>query len=152
MRAVIQRVKWAKVTVEGAIIGEIQTGIMTLLGIGAGDTLETAKKILTKINALRIFTDEAGKMNLSLSQVGGAHLIISQFTLYGDTSSGNRPSFIKAKKPEAAERLYLEAVAFARTLGTPVETGPFQADMKVELLNDGPVTLIIESEAHRELS
>lgn len=149
MRAVIQRVKWAKVTVEGAIIGEIEHGIMTLLGIGAGDTLDHAKKILTKINQLRIFEDEQGKMNLSLSQVGGSHLIISQFTLYGDTSAGNRPSFIRAEKPEVAEKLYLDAVEFARTLGTPIQTGKFQADMKVELLNDGPVTLMIDSEAQR---
>lgn len=151
MRAVIQRVKWAKVTVNSKVIGEIGPGIMTLLGIGSGDTLDHAKKILIKIQNLRIFEDENGKMNLSLTQIKGSHLLISQFTLYGDCSSGNRPSFIQAEKPEAAKKLYEEAVSFARTLDSPLATGEFQADMKVELLNDGPVTLIIDSEAQREL-
>lgn len=145
MRAVIQRVKWAKVTVNGKVISQINSGIMTLLGIGTGDTLEHAKKILTKIHQLRIFEDDAGKMNLSLSQAGGSHLLISQFTLYADTSSGNRPSFIRSEKPEVAKKLFQESVEFARSLGAPVQTGEFQTDMKVELLNDGPVTFVLEN-------
>jgi len=144
MRAVVQRVKWAKVNVEGKTIGQIEKGFLTLLGFKEGDTLDQAQKLLQKITALRIFEDEAGKMNLSLAQVGGAHLLVSQFTLYGDCSKGNRPSFIEAAKPDAARALYEQTVNYAKTLGIPVQTGEFQADMKIELLNDGPVTLILE--------
>lgn len=148
MRAVIQRVKWAKVEVAGKLVGEIGPGLLTLLGVAPTDTDRELDWMIQKIAKLRIFEDEAGKMNLSLldnvSQ-GYAQLIVSQFTLLGDISQGNRPSFMGAARPEIAEPLYEKAILKSRALGIKTERGRFGADMKVSLLNDGPVTLVIES-------
>ncbi len=144
MRALIQRVSSATVRVDGKIIGQIGPGILTLLGVGAGDTESHAEKMIQKILKLRIFEDDAGKMNLSLQDKKYDHLIVSQFTLYGDTSKGNRPSFIEAARPEQASALYEKAVEISRREGVKTETGQFQADMKIELTNDGPVTLWLE--------
>lgn len=145
MRAILQRVKSAQVSVEGIIVGKIGPGILTLLGIAPTDTERELEWILGKISRLRIFEDAQGKMNLSLLDVKGSHLIVSQFTLYGDASKGNRPSFIDAARPEIAEPLYLRALEISRGLGLVTEGGKFQADMEVSLVNDGPVTLILES-------
>lgn len=144
MRALIQRVRSAKVVVDGSVVGEIGPGILTLLGVGANDTDADAERIVSKILKLRIFEDDAGKMNLSLLDRGYSHLIVSQFTLYGDTSKGNRPSFVDAGKPELANRLYEKALAFSRAQGVKTEGGKFQAHMEVSLLNDGPVTFWLE--------
>lgn len=145
MRAVIQRVKSAEVAVEGEITGRIGEGILTLLGIGQGDTAQQVDKVIQKIAKLRIFADERGKMNLSLQDVKGGHLIVSQFTLYGDTSKGNRPGFGAAAAPAVAESLYERAIAISRSLGIETASGRFGADMKLSLLNDGPVTFIVEA-------
>lgn len=144
MKAVIQRVQSASVTVDGKMISSIEKGFLTLLGVAKGDTEEQLQKLITKIVALRIFPDENGKMNLSLKDIGGSHLIVSQFTLLGDASKGNRPSFIGAESPDIAEKLYEKALALSAAQGIPTFGGQFGADMKVQLLNDGPVTMIIE--------
>lgn len=145
MRAVIQRVLSAQVDVEGKTVGRIERGILTLLGIRQGDTEKELEWLLGKIARLRVFEDEQGKMNRSLQDVGGSHLIVSQFTLYGDAAKGNRPSFVDAARPEAARPLYERAIELSRALGLNTEGGQFQADMKVTLVNDGPVTLVLES-------
>jgi D-tyrosyl-tRNA(Tyr) deacylase len=146
VRAVIQRVTRASVTVEGRVAGEIGAGLLVLLGVSRTDNPETAAYLAEKIVNLRIFSDEAGKMNLSLLDVGGSALLVSQFTLYGDTRGGRRPSYIQAAPPEQAGLLYEEFVRSIRSLGVPVETGVFQAHMQVELVNDGPVTILLDSE------
>lgn len=145
MKAVIQRVKFTKVEVDGKVVGEIGHGIFTLLGVGHSDTREQVDALIAKILKLRIFEDEAGKMNLSLQDRGYEHLIVSQFTLYADTKKGNRPSFIEAAKPEIAEPLYQYALEVSRSAGVKTAGGVFGADMKIALLNDGPVTLVLES-------
>lgn len=144
MKIVVQRVSKAQVEVEGKIVGKIEKGFLVLLGVTHGDTKEQADYIVKKLCNLRIFTDENGKMNLSLKDVGGELLIVSQFTLYADTSSGNRPSFINAAKPEEANELYEYVCKECEKKGIKVEKGIFGAHMKVSLLNDGPVTIIIE--------
>jgi D-tyrosyl-tRNA(Tyr) deacylase len=146
LRAVIQRVTRASVTVDGRVAGEIGAGLLILLGVCRMDNPESASYLAEKIANLRIFSDEAGKMNLSVLDAGGAALVVSQFTLYGDTRGGRRPSFIHAAPPDEANRLYQEFVRSLRALGVTVETGVFQADMQVELVNDGPVTILLDSE------
>jgi D-aminoacyl-tRNA deacylase len=146
VRAVIQRVTRASVTVEARVAGEIGPGVLVLLGVNRTDNAESAAYLAEKIAHLRIFSDEAGKMNLSLLDVGGSALLVSQFTLYGDTRGGRRPSYIQAAPPEQASRLYEEFVRSIRALGVPVQTGVFQAHMQVELVNDGPVTILLDSE------
>jgi D-aminoacyl-tRNA deacylase len=146
VRAVIQRVTRASVTVDARVAGEIGAGLLVLLGVSRTDNPESAAYLAGKIANLRIFSDEAGKMNLSLLDIGGSALVVSQFTLYGDTQGGRRPSYIQAATPEEAGRLYEEFVRSMRSLGVPVETGVFQAHMQVELVNDGPVTILIDSE------
>lgn len=145
MRAVIQRVSEASVIVDGRIVGEIQRGFMVLLGVAESDTQEDVIWIAGKVAGLRVFEDAAGKMNLALADVGGAVLLVSQFTLYGDCRKGRRPSFIEAARPEKAKSLYQSVVAELKGLGVPVETGTFQAHMDVRLVNDGPVTLLLDS-------
>lgn len=149
MKTVIQRVSHAEVVIEGTTHGAIQKGFMILVGIQDSDTEETVRKMGDKISKLRIFTDEQDKMNLNLSQVGGSILSISQFTLYADCRKGNRPSFSGAGKPEHAKKLYLYFNEYMRFLGFHVEEGIFGADMKVTLLNDGPVTILLDSEDFR---
>jgi len=146
MRAVLQRVSHARVLVEGRVTGEIAAGLVILLGVGQGDTTEAAAYLAEKTAHLRIFDDDQGKMNRSLLDVGGAALVVSQFTLYGDARGQRRPSFIRAAPPEEGKRLYEEFVRALRALGVRVETGVFQARMSVELSNDGPVTLLLDSE------
>jgi D-aminoacyl-tRNA deacylase len=146
LRAIIQRVTRARVAVASRVAGEIQTGVLVLLGVGRADTSESAEYLAEKIANLRIFADEAGKMNRSLVEIGGSALVVSQFTLYGDTRGGRRPSYIQAASPEEANRLYEEFVRCLRSFGVPVETGVFQAHMEVELVNDGPVTILLDSE------
>jgi len=145
MRAVVQRVATAKVEVDGRVVGEIAAGLMVLLGVAKGDSEAGAEFLAEKIVGLRIFSDEAGKMNLSLIDTGGALLAVSQFTLYGDCRKGRRPGFDAAAPAELARGLYEHFVAAVRAKGVRVETGVFQADMQVSLVNDGPVTLIVES-------
>ena len=146
MKTVIQRVTEASVTIEGIVHGKIGTGFLLLVGISDEDTSATVRKMADKIAKLRIFEDDAGKMNLSLSQVGGEILSISQFTLYADCRHGNRPSFTRAGSPEAANKLYEHAVETLRnTYGVRVQTGSFGADMKVRLCNDGPFTVLLDS-------
>ena len=146
MRAVVQRVTRAQVTVDDEIIGEIGKGLVVLLGIARDDTKVEAAYLVDKIAALRIFDDQDGKMNLSVKDVGGGLLIVSQFTLYGDVRRGLRPSWIDAAPPEIAEPLYDFFVRQARTVIDQVATGKFQAMMKVELVNDGPVTILLDSQ------
>ena len=146
MRAVVQRVTRARVTVDSRVAGEIQTGLLILLGVGREDNAESALYLAEKIANLRIFPDDAGKMNRSLVESGGSALVISQFTLYGDTRGGRRPSYIRAASPEIATGLYEEFVRCLRSFGIAVETGIFQAHMEVELVNDGPVTILLDSE------
>ena len=146
MRAVVQRVLSAGVTVEGETIGRIGKGFMILLGVSGEDTEETAGRMADKICRLRIFEDENGKTNLSLGDVGGELLVVSQFTLYADCRTGNRPSFIKAGEPEKANRLYEYFMDCCRQHVSVVERGRFGADMKVELVNDGPFTLMLDSQ------
>ncbi|KAF1023099.1 MAG: D-aminoacyl-tRNA deacylase [Paracidovorax wautersii] len=141
MKAVVQRVSRARVSVQGEVIGAIGAGLLVLLCAERGDTEANADKLLAKLLKLRIFADEAGKMNRSVQDVGGGLLIVSQFTLAADVAGGNRPSFTGAASPEDGRRLYDYAVAQARRLHPQVETGQFAADMQVELLNDGPVTI-----------
>ncbi|MCC6124194.1 MAG: D-tyrosyl-tRNA(Tyr) deacylase [Pirellulales bacterium] len=144
MKTCIQRVRRAKVTVEGEICGEIGRGMLVLLGVTNGDTEADARFFAEKIAGLRIFEDAAEKMNLSLSDVGGAMLVVSQFTLYGDCRKGRRPSFTDAAPPETAEKLYDVFVAAIAALKIPVATGRFRQQMEIELVNDGPVTLVLE--------
>ncbi|RTH39755.1 D-tyrosyl-tRNA(Tyr) deacylase [Thermus scotoductus] len=146
MRAVVQRVTEAFVEVEGEEVGRIGLGLLVLLGIGHGDTVEDAHYLARKIVSLRIFQDEAGKMNRSLKEVGGEVLLVSQFTLYADTRKGNRPSFIKAAPPDVGKRLYEAAIEAFLQQGVHVETGIYGAHMHVHLVNDGPVTLLLDSE------
>ena len=145
MRTVIQRTAHASCTVEGKITGKIEKGYMLLTGFSPEDSKETAAKMALKISKLRIFEDENGKMNLSIFEVGGKILSISQFTLYADCTKGNRPSFIGAMNPGEATVLYDYFNECLRNTGLEVETGIFGADMKIELLNDGPVTIILDS-------
>ncbi|MFV3410513.1 D-aminoacyl-tRNA deacylase [Bdellovibrio bacteriovorus] len=144
MKAVVQRVLNASVVVDGKQVSSIDKGYLTLLGVAKGDSEEQLQKLMTKILALRIFPDETGKMNLSLKDLGGEHLIVSQFTLLGDASKGNRPSFIGAELPDRAKELYEKALALSESQGVKTQGGIFGADMKVSLLNDGPVTLLLE--------
>lgn len=145
MRAVIQRVSSASVTVDSQIVGSIDLGLVVLLGVGQEDTRDDVVWLAAKIAGLRIFPDEAGKMNLSVKDVLGKALVISQFTLYGDCRKGKRPSFIRAADPEKANALYLDFVAELTGHSMSVQTGIFQADMDVALVNDGPVTLMLDS-------
>ena len=145
MRAVVQRVSSARVAVNDEVVGAIERGFLILLGIAGDDTDADVIYTAQKVIGLRVFEDDAGKMNLALSDVGGAMLVVSQFTLYGDCRKGRRPSFIEAAPPELAERLYRAFVAEVRGQGIPVETGRFQAQMEVSLVNDGPVTLLVDS-------
>ncbi len=146
MKCLIQRVRHASVTVGRETIGSIESGLLVLLGVTHGDTEKDALYLAEKVCSLRVFEDENGKMNLSLKDIGGELLIVSQFTLYGDCSHGRRPSFTNAASPSLAEGLYEEFVGQCRRLTEkPVQTGRFGADMQVGLCNDGPVTLILES-------
>lgn len=145
MRAVVQRVTNADVKIDGRVNGKIDDCLLVLLGVGNGDTEEDMKYIADKIIKLRIFSDENDKMNLSLEDVGGSMLVISQFTLYGDCSHGRRPYFGNAMEPVSANEMYEKFVAYIREQGIHTETGEFGADMKVSLTNDGPVTIILES-------
>ena len=144
MKLVVQRVKKAEVKVDGNIIGKIDKGFLVLIGIKVGDTKEQADYLVKKLCNLRVFSDENDKMNLSLKDVKGKLLIVSQFTLYGDCSQGNRPSFIEAARPEEANPLYEYFCNQCELNNIEVQKGIFGADMKVELINDGPVTIIIE--------
>ena len=146
MKLVVQRVKNASVEVEGKKVGSIEKGYLVLLGVTHTDTKETADYLVKKLCNLRVFEDENGKMNLNIKQVGGSLLIVSQFTLYGDCSEGNRPSFTNAAKPEMANELYEYFCDKCLENNIKVERGIFGADMKVSLLNDGPVTIILERE------
>jgi len=146
MRAVVQRVTQARVRVDGRVTGEIGTGVVALVGVARTDTAAAAEQLAEKIAGLRLFNDAEGKMNLSLQEVGGAVLAISQFTLYGDTRKGRRPSFDRAAPAEQARALYEAVVAALRALGLKVETGVFQAMMDVELVNAGPVTLLVDTD------
>jgi len=145
MRAVVQRVAWAKVEVDGQTTGAIERGLLVYLGAGKGDGADEREYIRAKVLGLRIFENDAGKMDKSVVDVGGALLVVSQFTLYGDVRKGRRPSFDGAMPPEEAEPAYEDFVAAARATGIRVETGRFRADMKVSSLNDGPVTIWIDS-------
>jgi D-tyrosyl-tRNA(Tyr) deacylase len=145
MRAVVQRVSRASVTVAGEITGEIGLGLLVLLGVGVGDGRADAEYLAEKIAGLRIFEDAGGKMNLSLAEVGGAVLAVSQFTLYGDARRGKRPSFDGAAAPQAARELYEYFVERIRGAGLRCETGRFQETMQVELVNEGPVTILLDS-------
>jgi len=145
MRAVIQRVSRAQVKVDGQTVGEIGCGFLILLGVAATDTEADADYLADKIAGLRIFEDEAGKMNRALADVGGAALVVSQFTLYGDVRRGKRPSFDASAPAEKARQLYEYFVGRIRCMGLKCETGKFQADMQVELVNDGPVTILLDS-------
>ncbi len=146
MRFVIQRVKQASVAVDGEITGKIEKGFMVLVGVCQSDTKEIADKMVRKMTGLRIFEDSEGKTNLSLESVGGSLLLVSQFTLYADCKKGNRPSFINAGDPEHAEALYNYIVAQCREKGFEVGTGVFGAEMDVALVNDGPFTILLDSE------
>lgn len=146
MRAVVQRVSRACVVVEGRVVGEIAAGLVVLVGVGRGDMVESATYLAEKVAHLRIFDDDEGRMNRSLIETGGAALVISQFTLYGDTRGQRRPSFVKAAPPGEGKRLYEEFVRALGALGVRVETGVFQARMQVELANEGPVTILLDSE------
>ncbi|HEX4004324.1 MAG TPA: D-aminoacyl-tRNA deacylase [Candidatus Acidoferrales bacterium] len=145
MRIVLQRVTRARVTIEGRVTGEIGPGLVALMAVGREDSSSTAASMAEKIVNLRIFNDEQGKMNHSLLDTAGAILAVSQFTLYGDARGGRRPSFILAAPPQQGKALYEEFVAALRSLGVRVETGVFQAHMSVELANDGPVTILLDS-------
>ena len=146
MKFVIQRVSKASVTVDNNVIGKINKGFLVLIGVTHNDTKETADLMIRKLLNLRVFSDENDKMNLSLKDVDGELLLISQFTLYANCKRGNRPDFINAAKPDVAKELYEYIITKCNENGYKVETGEFGADMKVELLNDGPVTIILDSE------
>ena len=145
MRAVIQRVSRASVKVDGAIVGRIEKGLLVLLGVAQDDTEADADYLTDKIAGMRVFEDADEKMNLAVTEVGGAILAVSQFTLYGDMRRGRRPSFDVAARPEQARRLYEYFVEKVRATGVRCETGKFQAMMEVELVNDGPVTILMDS-------
>ena len=145
MKAVVQRVKRTTLSVDGDLISEIPFGLTVFLGVKVGDAEKDAEYLAKKIAGLRIFEDENGKMNLSVKDVGGEVLLVSQFTLYGDASHGNRPSFTLAERPERAELLYEYAVETLSGYGVTVKKGVFGADMKIEQLNDGPVTILLDS-------
>jgi len=145
MRAVIQRVKSAQVCVDGRASGKIGKGLLVLLGVGKGDGEKDLSFLTSKIPDLRIFEDASGKFNLSLKEVQGEMLVVSQFTLYGDCRKGRRPSFTEAEEPTAANHLYEQFILKLREQGIPVQTGEFQAKMEVHLINDGPVTLLLDS-------
>jgi D-tyrosyl-tRNA(Tyr) deacylase len=145
MRVVVQRVSEARVRVDGAVVGEIGAGLVVLLGVARGDSADLAARAAGKVARLRIFADEAGKFDRSVGDVGGAALVVSQFTLLADTAKGNRPSFTGAAPPEEAEPLYERFCAELRALGIHVETGVFGARMAVELVNDGPVTIVLDA-------
>ncbi len=146
MRSVVQRVSSASVSVNGQVCGQIGKGLCVLIGVEEGDTEKDAQYMADKIRKLRIFEDENEKMNLSVEQAGGAVLAISQFTLLGDARGQNRPGFTRAEKPERANALYLHVVSCLRDAGVPVETGVFRAHMAVSLVNDGPVTILLDSQ------
>lgn len=146
MRAVVQRVMSATVTVAGEVVGEIGPGLLVLLGVGAGDSEKDADYLADKVVNLRVFADQDDKMNLSVKDTGGAILVVSQFTLHGDCRKGRRPSYNNAAAPETAERLYEHFISSIRKLAVQVSTGRFQAMMSVKLINDGPVTLLLDSE------
>ncbi|MBR6736713.1 MAG: D-tyrosyl-tRNA(Tyr) deacylase [Oscillospiraceae bacterium] len=147
MRALLQRVKKASVTVDGKVIGSVGEGYLILLGVREGDTVAEARFLAQKTAELRVFTDPDGKMNLSMMDVGGGALVVSQFTLYADCKKGRRPSFIGAMKPPVAEELYLDYVRFLKEAGVShVETGEFGADMLVSIDNDGPVTIMLDTD------
>ena len=146
MRAVVQRVKESSVTVGDELVGSIGPGLMVLIGVSKEDTDKDLKYIVEKVMNLRIFDDESGVMNRSVLDVGGSILAVSQFTLYGDARGGRRPSYIRAAKPEMANAFYERAVAAWREAGIHVETGRFRTEMKVSLVNDGPVTILLDSE------
>ena len=146
MRAVVQRVKRASVTVSSETAGKIGPGLLVLLGVGHGDTEAAADYLAEKVARLRIFEDETGRMNSAVGEIGGAVLVVSQFTLYGDVRRGKRPSFDAAARPEQARRLYEYFVDKLRATGLRCETGRFQEMMEVELVNDGPVTILLDSE------
>lgn len=145
MRACIQRVRRAQVTVAGELCGRIDHGLLVLLGVARGDTESDARQLALKIGSLRVFEDDGGKMSLALGDVGGAMLVVSQFTLLGDCRKGRRPSFDAAAPPETAEALYQVFVRAVAQQGIEVATGRFRQHMEVELVNDGPVTLLVES-------
>ena len=145
MRAVVQRVKTAKVVVGSEIVGKIDSGLLIFLGVGVGDTVDDADYIASKIANLRIFSDANEKMNLSLMETGGEALVVSQFTLWGDCRKGRRPSFIEAARPEKANGLYEHFISLVKGKGITVATGKFQEMMDVHLVNDGPVTILIDS-------
>ncbi|HJA02020.1 MAG TPA: D-tyrosyl-tRNA(Tyr) deacylase [Candidatus Gallimonas gallistercoris] len=144
MKFVAQRVASAALCVSGELVSEIGRGLVVYLGVKAGDNEKQAEKAMEKVALLRVFEDEAGKMNLSVRDVKGEVLLVSQFTLYGDSKKGNRPSFSEAERPERADALYEHAVSYLRSLGVPVQTGVFGADMQISQHNDGPVTIIFE--------
>ncbi len=145
MRVLVQRVAHARVEVEGEVTGQIERGLLILLGVAEDDGEDEVHLLANKVSKLRIFSDEAGKMNLSVSDVGGAVLVVSQFTLYADARRGNRPSYVKAARPEQADALYGRFVQVLGELGLETATGKFGADMQVSLLNDGPVTLWLDT-------
>jgi D-tyrosyl-tRNA(Tyr) deacylase len=145
MRGVVQRVLRAQVTVAGERIGAIERGLLVLIGAAADDTDDDGRQLIDKIVGLRIFPDAEGQMNLAVGDIGGSLLLVSQFTLLGDARKGRRPSFITAMAPEPAGPLYDRTVAYARTTNIPVQTGRFRADMQVELVNDGPVTILVDT-------
>ena len=146
MRIVLQRVKSASVSIDDVVVGKINQGFLLLVGVGPEDTSDDASYLARKIAGMRIFSDENGKMNLSIDQIGGKILSVSQFTLFADTKKGNRPSFTGAASPETANKLYEEFNEILRTeYGLIVETGEFGADMQVSLVNDGPVTIILDT-------
>ena len=145
MRSVVQRVSRAEVRVGGEVVGRIARGLLVYLGVGAGDTERDGAYLAEKIAGLRVFEDAAGKMNLDVSAVGGAVLLVSQFTLYGDVRKGRRPGFDAAMEPVRANALYEDVAARIRAMGLPVETGTFRADMEVDAVNDGPVTILLDS-------
>lgn len=145
MRAVVQRVINADLSVDGKLISKIGKGFIVFWGVGNGDKEEDAEKLVNKISKLRIFEDNNGKMNLSIKEVNGEILLVSQFTLYADCRHGNRPSFITAEKPDRANNLYLKAKELFQNEGITIKTGIFGADMKINVLNDGPVTIILDS-------
>ena len=145
MRAVIQRVKSAQVSVDGRVSGKIGKGLLVLLGVGRGDGESDLSFLTSKIPELRIFEDTSGKFNLSLKEIDGEMLVVSQFTLYGDCRKGRRPSFTEAEEPTGAKHLYEQFVSKLRGQGLSVQTGEFQAKMEVQLVNDGPVTLLLDS-------
>lgn len=146
MRAVLTRVKSASVTIDGEVVGRIGKGFLILLGVGPEDTTQTSRYLAEKALGLRVFEDENGKMNLSLADVGGEVLVVSQFTLYGNCRKGRRPSFVEAAPPELGNRLYEQFLQDCTDLGYPPRHGRFGADMQVESINDGPVTLILDTQ------